>query len=121
MDTNFSPILLVFLCIAALVAADGGKVVGSNPLYRDEEHMRIKRADVSRIKHLYNEERINELNKMERDAMLDKHNEFRSSVNPEANNMQYMVSILSKMMWSSGRNRNLVTTGFRSFISFGSL
>ena len=61
--------------------------------FESEEHGRVKRADVSQIRHLYDEARVNPHSQAEKDAILAKHREYRSSTTPEASNMEYMVCI----------------------------
>ena len=53
---------------------------------------RLKREDVSKIKHLYDETRIDEHSEAGKEAIVQKHNEYRSSTTPVASNMEYMVS-----------------------------
>ena len=53
---------------------------------------RLKREDVSKIEHLYDDTRIYEHSEAEKAAILEGHNTYRSSSTPEASNMEYMVS-----------------------------
>ncbi|XP_072013508.1 GLIPR1-like protein 1 [Amphiura filiformis] len=100
MDSNISTAIFgLFACIAIVVASERKSVVSDPFLFKSNdaeaaenaEHLRYKRADISKIRHLYNEGRVNKFSDAEKKAILDKHLEFRSSVNPEASNMEFMV------------------------------
>ncbi|XP_072051703.1 uncharacterized protein [Amphiura filiformis] len=100
MDSNISTaIFSLFALIAIAVASERKSVVFDPFLLKsndaeaagNEEHLRYKRADVRRIRHLYNESRVIPFTDAEKQAILDKHLELRSSVNPEASNMEYMI------------------------------
>ncbi len=57
----------------------------------NEVHSRVKRADVSKIAHLYNETRVRNHTQDQIDAILNQHIYYRSATTPEASNMEYMV------------------------------
>ncbi|XP_072052006.1 uncharacterized protein [Amphiura filiformis] len=87
----------------------------------EEAHSRVRRgADVSAIRHLYDETRINNHTQEEKDAILAKHIEYRSTTTPEASNMEYMTwnDELERTagLWASvcfwGHGRTNVTTSF---------
>ena len=69
--------------------------------FESEEHRRFRRADVSQIRHLYDEARVNPHSQAEKDAILAKHREYRSSTTPEASNMEYMVCSIKFILRSS--------------------
>ena len=81
--------------------------VEENEKFESEEHWRVKRADVSQIRHLYDEARVNPHSQAEKDAILAKHREYRSSTIPEASNMEYMVSSIIFILRSINKSFHL--------------
>ncbi|XP_072013924.1 uncharacterized protein [Amphiura filiformis] len=90
----YTPIIILFLinviCRPNAEQVDSDKSDFNLNFEDFKENLRVKRADVSKIRHLYHEERINEHSQDEKDAILAKHIEYRSRTNPEASNMEYM-------------------------------
>ena len=62
----------------------------------DDNAALVKRADVSMIRHLYDEARVNPHSQSEKDAILNKHREYRKAAG--ASNMEYMVSFALKRL-----------------------
>ena len=69
---------------------------------------RLKREDVSKIKHLYDETRIDEHSEAGKEAIVQKHNEYRSSPTTVASNKEHMVSGSLNAFHAAGEHRRQV-------------
>ncbi len=93
--TKVQSFSFIFFCVINTIVNSYSELVELNAeldLNNLENQIRVKRANVEAISHLYDESRVSNHTQEEKDAILERHNYYRSRTDPEASNMEYMVS-----------------------------